>query len=165
MSEETVEFRGQSIGDVNAHAVHMSQSTARELEADRVELHQSAVQLIDADSIELRQSAAQMIDADTLRMQQSLTLGARTETLQAEQSVLGMVRTHEATLADSSVLALAGDHIQAANVNTVFLIGRNIEGDIKTMMDTRGALMFGLAAGGVLGFFSLISALARRFRR
>ena len=35
MSEETVEVDHQSIGEVNAHAVHMSQSAARELQAAR----------------------------------------------------------------------------------------------------------------------------------
>jgi hypothetical protein len=165
MAEDVVETSGQSIHEVKAQTVHLAQSMAQELEADRVELHQSAAQAIDADQVELHQSAAQIVEADTIRMQQSVALGARADTLQGEQSVLGMVRTQDTTLADSNVLALVGDRIQAANVNTVFLIGRDISGDVKTMMDTRGALMFGLAAGGVLGFFSLLSAFARRSRR
>jgi hypothetical protein len=33
------------------------------------------------------------------------------------------------------------------------------------MLDTRGAIIFGAVAGGVLGFFSLLSAMVRRSRR
>ena len=165
MIDDNMDINEQAVNEVNAQSIKMTQSAAQQVEADRIEMQQSAAQSIDADVIEMRQSAAQIVQADTLRMQQSLALGARADTLQAEQSMLGVLQTHEATLADSALLALVGDRVQAANVNTVFLIGREIQGDVKTMLDTRGAVIFGLAAGSVLGFFSLLSAMIRRSRR
>ena len=90
---------------------------------------------------------------------------ARAATLQVEQSLVSTVQTQDATLADSAVVVLAGNRVQAANVNTVFLIGREIEGEVKTMLDTRGAVIFGVVAGCLLGFFSLLSGIVRRARR
>ena len=104
-----------------------------------------------------------VIDADTLRMNHSLALAANSETLAVEQSRLGILRTSDATLADTQVSILVGDHIQAANVNALLLIGDTIEGDVKPVLDSRGALLFGLAVGGVLGLFSLL--FGRRSRR
>jgi hypothetical protein len=59
---------------------------------------------------------------------------------------------------------LASDHVQAANVNAFLVIGKTIEGEIKPTLDTRGAVLFGLAIGGMLGLFSFFSEVVRRSR-
>jgi preprotein translocase subunit Sec61beta len=79
-----------------------------------------------------------------------------------EQSRVGVLRASEATLADSSVFALVGDRVQAANVSTLWLIAQHVEGEVKAVIDPRSAVLLGAAFGGVFGLFSLVSGVLRR---
>jgi hypothetical protein len=88
-------------------------------------------------------------------------VGARTETLAVEQSGLGLVRTTDATVADSFVLMLAGDEVQAANVNALILYAGNAEGEVKALLDVRSAALIGVVAGVVLFLLSLLGRLRR----
>jgi hypothetical protein len=132
------------------------------IKADRVVLHSSAAKSIDAETVAMHSSAAQRVAADTIRMVQSQAFSAHTETLAVEQSNLGLLRAADATLADSNVFALVSDRVQAANVSTVWLIARQVEGEVKTVFNARSAMLFGAALGGVLGLFALVSGMLRR---
>jgi hypothetical protein len=149
-------------GDIEADRVELRSAAAKSIDADRVTMHFSAAQTIDAESIEMYSSAAQRVEADTIRMVQSRAVSAHAETLVAEQSNLGVLRATEATLADSQVFALVGDRVQAANVSTLWLIARQVEGEVKTVFDLRSAAVFGAALGGVLGLVALMSGMLRR---
>jgi hypothetical protein len=135
---------------------------AVETEIDRDAVQPSTIKSIDADSVEMHSSAAQRVEADTVRMVQSQAFSVRTETLAVEQSNVGVLRATEATLADSSVFALIGDRVQAANVNTVWLIASDVEGEVKTVFEPRSAVLMGAAFGAVFGLLSLVSAGLRR---
>ncbi len=161
MSVDVTEIEQQQLNDVSGQTVTLAQSSAAHIDADRVELTQSAVRVIDADAVELNGSIAQMVEAETMRLTGSAMLGARTETLAVEQSVLGLARTTDATVADSAVLMLAGDEIQAANVNAFFVYAGNAEGDVKALLDWRSAAVVGAVAGVV---FFLLSLLGRSRR-
>jgi hypothetical protein len=140
----------------------VSETADGAIAADRVVLHSSAAKSIDAETVAMHSSAAQRVVADTIRMVQSQAFSAHVETLAVEQSNLGLVRATDATLADSTVFALVSDRVQAANVSTVWLIARQVEGEVKTVFDARSAAVFGAALGGVLGLFSLMSGMLRR---
>jgi hypothetical protein len=161
MSDDVTDIEGQQLNDVSGQTVTLTQSSAAHINADRVELTQSVVRIIDADAVELNSSIAQMIEAETARLTGSAMLGARTETLAVEQSVLGLARTTDATVADSAVLMLAGDEIQAANVSAFFVYAGNAEGEVKALLDWRSAAVVGAVAGLV---FFLLSLLGRSRR-
>lgn len=149
---------------VEAPAVEVKSTAAQSIQADKVEMRSSTAQTIDADVVDMHSSSAQTIQADTVRMQQCNTARAQVQSLAAEQSVLGSVRASEATLADSSVFALIGDRVQAANVRSVWVIARQVEGDVKALIDPRGALALGVGLGSAIGLFSIIVSLMRRSR-
>jgi hypothetical protein len=132
------------------------------IKANRVELRSSATKSIDAETVAMHSSAAQRVVADTIRMVQSQAFSAHTKTLAVEQSNLGLLRAADATLADSKVCALVSDRVQAANVSTVWLIARQVEGEVKAVFDPRSAVLFGAALGSVLSLFSLVSGMLRR---
>lgn len=152
-------------GALEADRGKLQSSAAKSINADSVVMHSSAAQTIDANAIEMHSSAAQRVAADTIRMMQSQAFCAHTETLAVEQSNLGLLRATDATLADSHVLALVSDRVQAANVSTVWLIARQVEGEVKAVFDARSAVLFGAAVGGVLGLLSLMSGVLRRSRQ
>ncbi len=158
---DATEIEQQQLNDVSGQTVTLTQSSATYIDADRVELTQSAARAIDADAVELTGSVAQMVEAETARLTGSAMLGARTETLAVEQSVLGLTRTTDATIADSAVLMLAGDEIQAANVRAFFVYAGNAEGEVKTLLDWRSATVVGVVAGLVLFLLSLLGRSRR----
>ena len=96
-----------------------------------------------------------------MRVGNSVIVGARTETLAVEQSVLMLARTTDATVADSFMVMLAGDEVQAANVNTFILWAGNAEGEVKALLDVRSAALIGVVAGVVLFLLSLLGRLRR----
>src|SRR5512139_3284010 len=159
MSVDATEIEQQQVNGVSGQTVNLTQSSAAHIDADRVEMTQSAARVVDAD--EMNSSAAQMVEAETVRLSGSAMLGGRTETLAVEQSVLGMVRTTDATVADSAVLMLAGDELQAANVNAFFVYAGNAEGEVKALLDWRGAAIIGAVAGVVLFLLSLLGRSRR----
>ncbi len=161
MSVDITEIEQQQLNDVSGQTVNLTQSSAAHVDADRVEMTQSAARVVDADAVEMNNSVAQMVEAETVRLSGSASLGARTETLAVEQSVLGLVRTTDATVADSAVLMLAGDEIQAANVNAFLVYAGNAEGEVKTLLDWRGAAIIGAVAGVVLFLLSLLGRSRR----
>ena len=149
-------------GAIAADRVELKSSAAKSIDADSVTMHSSAAQTIDAAAIEMHSSAAQRVVADTIRMVQSQAFSAHTETLAVEQANLGLLRATDATLADSTVFALVSDRVQAANVSTVWLIARHVEGEVKAVIDARSAVLLGAAFGGVFGLLSLVSGVLRR---
>jgi hypothetical protein len=161
MSVDPTEIEQQQLSDVSGQTVNLTQSSAVHVNGDRVELTQSIARMIDADAVEMNSSIAQIVEAETVRLSGSASLGARTETLAVEQSVLGLVRTTDATVADSAVLLLAGHEIQAANVNAFFVYADNAEGEVRALLDWRGAAVIGAVAGVVLFLLSLLGRSRR----
>ena len=161
MSVDTTEIEQQQLNDVSGQTVNLTQSSAVHVDADRVEMTQSAARVVDADAVEMSSSAAQMVEAETVRLSGGAMLGARAETLAVEQAVLGLVRTTDATVADSAVLMLAGDELQAANVNAFFVYAGNAEGEVKALLDLRSAAVIGAVAGVVLFLLSLLGRSRR----
>ncbi len=161
MSVDANEIEQQQLNDVSGQTVNLTQSSATHVNADRVEMTQSVARVVDADAVEMNGSAAQTVEAETVRLSRGAMLGARAETLAAEQSVLGLVRTTDATVADSAVLMLAGDEIQAANVSAFFVYAGNAEGEVKALLDWRGAAIVGAVAGAVLFLLSLLGRSRR----
>jgi hypothetical protein len=149
-------------GAAGADRVNLQSSAAKSIDAETVMMHSSAAQTVDAETIEMHSSAAQRMVADTIRMVQSQTFGVHTETLVVEQSNLGLLRAANATLADSTVFALVSDRVQAAHVSAMWLIARQVEGEVKTLFDLRSAAVFGAVLGGVLSLFALVAGMLRR---
>jgi len=44
-----------------------------------------------------------------------------------------------------------GQNVQAANVRTLVFVGRHVEGQVTTTLDSRGAALFGLGRTLMLG--------------
>jgi hypothetical protein len=72
-----------------------------------------------------------------------------------------LARTTDATVADSFMVMLAGDEVQAANVNAFLLWAGNAEGEVKALLDVRSAALIGVVAGVVLFLLSLLGRLRR----
>jgi hypothetical protein len=106
------------------------------------------------------------VDADSATVRGSGILAARTGTLSIQQSGVGFVTTQAAHLDGAQAGVIVGQRVDAKNARTIILIGRNIEGNVETILDPRGALLLGLGFASVVGLTSILGRLLfRRPRR
>jgi hypothetical protein len=56
-------------------------------------------------------------------------------------------------------IVVAGTEIHATNIRTGILIGRQVNGNVETVLDTRTALMAGIIGGTVAGLILLAGRL------
>lgn len=162
---ETVEMSGQTIEQVHGTIVRLQQSMVNQLHAEQAQLVQSAARRVEADWVEVQQGAVQLIEAGTVRTRGGLAMAVRGDMIAAEQLGTLVLRAEELTLADSCAGLLIGQNVQAGNVNTFIFVGKHVEGQVNTVLDSRGAALLGLALGAVLGTLSLIGGWVGRSRR
>ncbi len=149
------------------------------LTADIVRLSGGAIERVAAETVSIRQGGARTITADTVTMQQGgagLVNGAEVD---MHQSGALAIRTQQATLEYSGAAGIAADHLQATHArigvavsdradlrqtSTVVLLARQTEGQVTTLLDTRGTLLAGLVAGLALGLTLIAGSLLARRR-
>jgi len=100
---------------------------------------------VQAHIVRMVQSGAETITGSEVTLQQS-----------AAQAIRG--------LNNSQALAVIGQHVDVTRGRTVLLLGREVQGQVDTVLDHRSALLLGLGIGVGLGLLSLIKALLFRRR-
>jgi hypothetical protein len=72
-----------------------------------------------------------------------------------------LATAREAHLDNARAGVLAAQRVDARNTRTILMLGREIHGDVETMLDPRDALLLGLGLGVAVG---AVSVLMRLFR-
>ena len=74
--------------------------------------------------------------------------------LSITQGGAGSVLARDARIEQSVVRTLVANHVHVERATgVVFLIARRVDGNVRTLLDWRGALAFGAAFGVVSGLF------------
>ena len=142
-------------------ASNVSQTEVQNVHAEVVRMHQASAESINANEIKLEQSAAVHLKANNVNTQQSALVAVEAEELSAQNSAIGFVEAQQAS-ARGYIGAVAaqnaqvqyslsglvlGNDVHVENARTVLLVGRNVTGNVTTLMDSRSALIAGLVAG------------------
>jgi len=80
----------------------------------------------------------------------------------SEESTIGSVISEQSVLQDSRVGITIAQNAELNNSSTLILLAREVDGNVETVLDTRGALALGLSAGIVAGLMLLVGNLLRR---
>jgi hypothetical protein len=136
---------------------------------------------IAADRVDVRMGAVGRVEAGELSIHQGAVGAARAERVQVERGAIGGAVARDVQVSQSFARGLIGQHVQveqsfvrsvvAAEVTTTgptgigILIARKVVGDVKVLLDWRGALVFGAAAGLVGGLVGRIRWRGQRGRR
>jgi hypothetical protein len=128
-----------------------------------------------ADRVDVRLGAVGRVDATELSVHQGVVGGARADRVTVDQGALGGAIAREVTVSPGVARTLLAQevHVEQSFVRTLvasevrtegptgigILIARRVVGDVKVLLDWRGALAFGAAAGVVAG---LLGRLRRR---
>jgi hypothetical protein len=79
---------------------------------------------------------------------------ALTGELSLTQSAAGSIVARDARIEQSAVRMLVANHVHAERTTGVLvLIARKVEGDVRTLLDWRGAIAFGATFGIIVSLF------------
>jgi len=144
---------------VHAEMVRMHQSSAGVVtSAEDVELSTSAVGQIRASNVKLHESAAALVQAETVSVQQGLVGAARAESLSVN-GVAGTVVAGSVEFGNAYAGVVAAREVRGERIESVILLTRKVEGNVTTVIDTRGALIAGLVGGLFAGIMLLLGRM------
>lgn len=147
---ETLELRRGGISEVSGGNVDVRQGGVGRLEAEEVFVQWGGV------------GAAR---ADRLGVELGGVGAALTGELEVSQGFAGTVVARQATLEQSFVRTLIAQEVTATRPTGVLvLIAQRVSGDIRPVLDWRGALAFGVAFGLVAGVLRRLPARVGRRR-
>lgn len=157
-------------GTVRADRVEITQGGADRVEASSVSVTQGGIGTAVATTVDLRQGGIGQASATDIAVSQggigfargdrvSLEMGAVGAAIGREvrvtQAMANIVAANgDATVDQSLVSTLIGNRVTIRQPSAVLiLIARQVDGSVRPLLDWRGALAAGAAAGLVLGLF------------
>jgi redox-regulated HSP33 family molecular chaperone len=147
-----------SVEVIEAEMVRMHQSAAQEITADEVGLHQSAALDVAAAEVSTHESALGLVSAKDVEMTNSAAGAIRAENVNLTGSA-GVVIAESVNLGNTYAGVVAGSEVRGEQIETLFLFSNHVEGDVQTVVDTRGALIAGMVGGLLTGTILLIGRL------
>lgn len=147
---------------VSAETVRLEGGSAYVIKAGKTEMKQSAASTIYAETVDLRESAVGWAESELIRADLAALGVTRAETVAADQSLVGVVRARQAAITNSVAGVAVADRLEANHARAFFLYAREMNGTAYTLLDTRGAALFGLLAGLALGLVWLIGGMFNR---
>ncbi len=156
------------------------QGVEKRVIGDRVVVKQGAVQSLEANEVLIRQGGVVFSKTSTLSTQNSNIVFSQAQQANFSSSashlaivngnasldqsgVKVLVVNGNTTLDQSGSVILAGKEIHGENINTVFLFGQHVHGNVHSTFGTRESVLFGIVAGVVGGIvFSLSKILVKR---
>jgi hypothetical protein len=140
---EMVRINQSAIQEVTAEETGLTMSASFNIKAINVDAHESLLVLVDAEKVGMANSNAGIVRADHVDLQGNA----------------GLVLGNSIELGSTYTGFVAGREVQAKKIESIVFLGRHVEGDIQTVVGTRGALI----AGMVGGLFAGLIVLAGQF--
>ncbi len=159
---EVVNLSQVDVGAVNATMVRMHQSDAETITSEDVELNTSAAGGINTQTLSARQSLIGGVNAEEATISNSLVGGVRGGTVNV-QGVVGGVAADTVSMGNATVAVTAAREVRGERVESIILMAGRVEGEVHTVMDSRGAIIAGLVGGLFAGMILLVGRIA--FRR
>jgi len=147
-----------SVEVIEAEMVRMHQSAAQEITADEVGLEQSAALDVTAAEVSTHESALGLVSAKDVEMTNSAAGAIRAENVNLTGSA-GVVIAESVNLGNTYAGVVAGGQVRGEQIETLFFFSNHVEGDVQTVVDTRGALIAGMVGGLLTGVILLIGRL------
>jgi hypothetical protein len=143
---------------IEAELVRMHQSAVQEITADEVDLHQAAALDVTAAEVSAHEAALGLVNARDVEMTNSAAAAVRAENVNVVGQA-GVVLANSVILGNTYAGVVAANQIQGERIETLFLFSNHVEGDVQTVVDTRGALIAGMVGGLLTGIILLIGRL------
>ena len=143
---------------VNAELVRMHQSSAGVVNSEEIELTISAEAQVHAKDVEMHDSAAAVVQAEEMTVQNGAVGAAQAGTLSLN-GVAGSVVAGSVEFGNAYAGFTAAREVRGERIESVVLLTRKVEGNVSTVIDTRGALIAGLVGGLFTGIMLLLGRM------
>ena len=154
-SSQVTNISHADVQTVHAELVRMHEADAENIIAQEVELRQSAAGNVKADRFSAHQSAIGMLSAKEASVEESAVGFVQAEKMSAG-GYAGVVLAGSADLQHGMAVFVAGREIHVNEARTGILLARNVQGNVTTVLDTRGALLAGLVGGLFAGLMLML---------
>lgn len=124
------------------------------IEAEAVEVHQGVVGRVDAVDVAVTQGLVGAARGDRVSVEMGALGAALGGEVSVSQGAAGTMIAREARVEQSFVRTLVAQTVNVHRPSAVmFMVAQRVSGDVKVLLDWRGALAFGAAAGLLAGLF------------
>ena len=121
---------------------------------ERVELRLSAVGMVDAGDVQFAQGALGAARADTVTVEQGALGAALADRVDVSQGYARSIVARQVQLDSSAARMVVAADVKVQRSAIMVLIARRVSGDVRVLVDWRGALAFGALAGIIGGVIS-----------
>jgi len=160
-SPQVTNISHAEVQSVKAELVRMHEADAESITAGQVEMDRSMAGSIKAEHVSTRITAIGMLDADEAHVSESAVGFVDAEKV-STSGYTGAIAAGTVDVQNSAVGYLVGREVRAENVRTILLLARNVQGNVTTMLDTRGVLIAGLVGGLFSGLMLLLGRFLLR---
>ena len=122
-----------------------------ESDAERVELRLSAVGMVDAGDVHFAQGALGAARANNVSVDQGALGAALADRVEVSRGYARSILARQVQLDRAAARIVVAADVKADRSAVMFLVARRVSGDVRVLLDWRGALAFGAVAGLVLG--------------
>jgi hypothetical protein len=156
-----------------SQVANISQEDVRTVNAEMVRMQQAAAETIQADEVSLNQSAAGNVEANSVSAYQAALASVEAEEVLSQRSAIGHVEAEKASVSGYTGAVVAnvaevhygltgvviGREVHLEGARTILLVGRNVRGNVTTVLDARSALIAGLTSGLFAGLMLLLGRM------
>jgi hypothetical protein len=144
-------LRGDGI-DVEAGTVRVERGGIAAARADTVDVVQGGIGRLVATNVQISQGGIGAARAERITIDMGGVGAAMAGRLELSRGAARSVLAREAHLEQAFAQTVVANHVtMARGSGALVVIGRRIEGEVRTLLDWRGALALGAALGLVLG--------------
>jgi hypothetical protein len=120
-------------------------------DAESVELRLSAVGVVDAADVSFAQGALGAARAETISVDQGAVGAALAQNVEVSRGYARSILARQVQLDRAAARVIVAADVKAERSAVMLLIARKVTGDVKVLVDWRGAVAFGAVAGVVMG--------------
>ena len=139
---------------VEAESIHISQGGISEAVATNVTVTQGGIGRVRATDVAVSRGGGGVARADRLSVEFGGIGAAMTNDFHLSQGVARTVLARDAHVEQSFVRSIVANRVTMGRQSGAgFVVARTVEGEVRTLLDWRGALAFGAAFGILVGLF------------
>ncbi len=158
---QVVNLSNVNVDTVRAELVRASHAAIRKLEAEEADVNGIIIGVATTGKFIGRRAAIGAINAKQADLREAFVGGVRGESLSISGKT-AMIVANTIHAPEAKAAIVAGAQINAENIRTGLLIGRNINGNVQTLVDARAALLAGVFGGVIAGLVMLAGKLLFR---
>jgi hypothetical protein len=164
VAADTVNVERSGVQSISATSATLRQVGVQNATAERLVLRQGGIVKANAETLEMLQASAALVQTGSARLTASnsgaVVAGGSVNMDQSAARVL--VSGGQVDMDQAGAGLLVANNVRMENSAVVFLVSRNVEGNVTPMFGPRESILFGAVAGLIAGAMMMLGGLARR---